>query len=1002
MAFFSNMVFEGTVILYFLQHLLIISATGLSVHQHHFPFRHSLETDKAALLAFKGSISFDPYSRLANWNETTHVCRFTGIACDGRHHHRVVRLNLNDSGLVGRLSPFISNLTQLRVIELVNNQFSGFIPSEFGFLRNLHHIKLDGNNLCGPIPETFSFLANLTLVALSGNNLSGTIPPSFFSNCTSLHNVDLSENFLSGKIPPEIGSCPKLWTLNIYSNQLEGEIPSSITNASELFNFDAENNQLSGELPVDVVSKLYSINYLHLSYNNMISQDANTNLEPFFTALSNCSELEELELAGMRLGGSLPYSIGGVTKTLAILLLQENHIHGSIPPQIAHLSNLKLMNLTLNQFNGTIPDEIGQFSYLEQLSLSFNSFSGEIPAALGQLSRLGLLDLSNNQLSGKIPESFGDLVNIYYLFLNNNLLSGKIPRSLGKCRDLNKLDLSYNKLTGSIPPEMGIRGIGIFLNLSHNQLEGHIPIELSKLENVQEIDLSSNQLGGIIFVQISSCIALQTINLSNNFLEGQLPESLGELWSLKVLDVAWNKLSGRIPSSLNKTSTLTFLNLSFNNFDGRIPTGGIFDFATNLSFVGNQHLCGIIPGFPTCHQKLKIFHSHLFLIILCSVVSVSMFSSTICCVIGCQRLKVVIGSTSQPERENQMPPEVMHNFPRITYKELAEATGGFEDQRLIGSGSYGRVYKGVLPDGTSIAVKVLHLQTGNSTKSFNRECQVLKRIRHRNLMRIITACSLPDFKALVLPYMANGSLDSRLYPHPRTGLSSGSSDLSLPQRINICSDIAEGMAYLHHHSPVKVIHCDLKPSNVLLNDDMTALVSDFGIARLVMTIGAGNAGVMENMGNSTANLLRGSVGYIAPEYGLGASASTKGDVYSFGVMVLEMVTRKRPTDDMFVGGLSLHRYVKRYYHREVEKIVDSSLIRAVKDETPEVKKMSEVAIGELIELGILCTQDSPSARPTMLDAADDLNRLKKYLGGDTTATFASSLGISSSTFSSDW
>ncbi|CDO98245.1 unnamed protein product [Coffea canephora] len=905
MAFFSNMVFEGTVILYFLQHLLIISATGLSVHQHHFPFRHSLETDKAALLAFKGSISFDPYSRLANWNETTHVCRFTGIACDGRHHHRVVRLNLNDSGLVGRLSPFISNLTQLRVIELVNNQFSGFIPSEFGFLRNLHHIKLDGNNLCGPIPETFSFLANLTLVALSGNNLSGTIPPSFFSNCTSLHNVDLSENFLSGKIPPEIGSCPKLWTLNIYSNQLEGEIPSSITNASELFNFDAENNQLSGELPVDVVSKLYSINYLHLSYNNMISQDANTNLEPFFTALSNCSELEELELAGMLLGGSLPYSIGGVTKTLAILLLQENHIRGSIPPQIAHLSNLKLMNLTLNQFNGTIPDEIGQFSYLERLSLSFNSFSGEIPAALGQLSRLGLLDLSNNQLSGKIPESFGDLVNIYYLFLNNNLLSGKIPRTY-----------------------------------------------LQKWES--------------------------TINLSNNFLEGQLPESLGELWSLKVLDVAWNKLSGRIPSSLNKTSTLTFLNLSFNNFDGRIPTGGIFDFASNLSFVGNQHLCGIIPGFPTCHQKLKFFHSHLFLIILCSVVSVSMFSSTICCVIGCQRLKVVIGSTSQPERENQMAPEVMHNFPRITYKELAEATGGFEDQRLIGSGSYGRVYKGVLPDGTSIAVKVLHLQTGNSTKSFNRECQVLKRIRHRNLMRIITACSLPDFKALVLPYMANGSLDSRLYPHPRTGLSSGSSDLSLPQRINICSDIAEGMAYLHHHSPVKVIHCDLKPSNVLLNDDMTALVSDFGIARLVMTIGAGNAGVMENMGNSTANLLRGSVGYIAPEYGLGASASTKGDVYSFGVMVLEMVTRKRPTDDMFVGGLSLHRYVKRF------------------------KKMSEVAIGELIELGILCTQDSPSARPTMLDAADDLNRLKKYLGGDTTATFASSLGISSSTFSSDW
>lgn len=133
------------------------------------------------------------------------------------------------------------------------------------------------------------------------------------------------------------------------------------------------------------------------------------------------------------------------------------------------------------------------------------------------------------------------------------------------------------------------------------------------------------------------------------------------------------------------------------------------------------------------------------------------------------------------------------------------------------------------------------------------------------------------------------------------------------------------------------------------------------------------------------------------EYGFGSMTSTKGDVYSFGTLVLEMVTRKRPTDDMFGGGLSLHRWVKNHYHGMVEKVVDSSLVRAAKDQLPEVMKMWEVAIGELIELGLLCTQESPSTRPTMLDAADDLDRLKRYLNGDTTATFASSLGISSST-----
>ncbi|KAL3511996.1 hypothetical protein ACH5RR_024713 [Cinchona calisaya] len=859
------MVFKRTIILYLLQYLLMTSGRDLAGLRRNFPFRHSLETDRTALLAFKRSISSDPYSRLANWNESTDVCSFTGVRCDKRHHHRVVRLNLNNSGLLGFLSPFISNLTQLRVIELVNNQFSGFIPPELSSLRSLRHIKLDGNNLSGPIPDSFSFLANLTLVSMSGNKLNGTIPPSFFSNCTLLHNVDLSENSLSGNIPPEIGSCRNLWNLNIYDNQLTGQIPFSLTLTSQLYNLDVENNQISGELPAEIISKLQEIRYLHLSYNNMTSHHGNTNLEPFFTALSKCKYLEELELAGMGLGGSLPHSIGGLAESLGTMLLQENQIHGSIPPQIAQLSKLTLINLTFNKFDGTIPPEIGELSHLEQLSVSYNSFSGEIPAALGQLSHLGLVDLSNNQFSGKIPESIGNLENIYFLFLNNNLLSGQIPPSLGKCGKLYKLDLSYNTLTGSIPPEIiGLHEIRIFLNLSHNQLKGHLPIELSKLQNVQEIDLSSNHLTGTIFVQISSCIALRTIKLSNNSLDGKLPESLGDLSNLEVLDVSHNHLSGMIPTSLNKIRTLAFLDLSYNNFEGKIPTGGIFDSATNLSFIGNEHLCGIIPGFQTCPQKQKFFHSHKFLIILCIVISVSVFLSTICCVIGCQRLKGIIFTTGQFEKETNLPPELMHKFPRITYKELAEATGGFQDQGLIGSGSYGRVYKGILQDGTPIAVKVLHLQTGNSTKSFNRECQVLKRIRHRNLMRIITACSLPDFKALVLPYMANGSLDSRLYPQPGVGLRSGSSDLSLMQRVNICSDIAEGMAYLHHHSPVKVIHCDLKPSNVLLNDDMTALVSDFGIARLVMTVGAGNAGIIENMGNSTANMLCGSIGYIAP------------------------------------------------------------------------------------------------------------------------------------------
>ncbi|KAJ7952001.1 Leucine-rich receptor-like protein kinase family protein [Quillaja saponaria] len=609
----------------------------------------------------------------------------------------------------------------------------------------------------------------------------------------------------------------------------------------------------------------------------------------------------------MGLGGRLPRSIGQLGVNLKNLLLQENQIFGSIPENFSNLSRLLVLNLTSNLLNGTISPEIRKLSNLQQLFLSHNHFNRTIPPALGEFPHLGLLDLSHNKFSGGIPDSLANLVRINYLFLNNNLLSGTIPSSLGRCTELHKLDFSYNRLTGSIPPELlGMSEIRIFINLSHNQLEGPLPIELSKLENVQEMDLSSNRLTGSIFPQISSCIALRLINFSNNFLQGHIPASLGDMKNLQSLDVSSNQLSGVIPATLNKIDTLKLLNLSFNNLEGVIPSGGIFNLASNLSFLGNPYLCGTVASKSICSQRRQWFQSRMFLIIFIVVTCTSAFLSTIFCVIGYRRIRVTTSSSEETEMiRKTKTPELMHNFPRITYKELSDATTGFDDQKLVGSGSYGRVYKGVLPDGTAIAVK-----------------------------------------ALVLPYMANGSLDSRLYSH-------------------------------------------------------SALVSDFGISRLVMSAGGGNAGVIDNMGNSTANLLCGSIGYIAPEYGFGSNTSTKGDVYSFGILVLEMITRKRPTDDMFVGGLSLQIWVKSHYHGRVERVIDPSLGEASRDQSPEVKRMWETAIAELVELGILCTQESPSTRPTMLDAADDLDRLKRYLTGDTTATFASSLGISSSTIGDD-
>ncbi|XP_058067735.1 putative leucine-rich repeat receptor-like serine/threonine-protein kinase At2g24130 [Magnolia sinica] len=981
---------KKTIFLLLFLHMIYTTAHP-SIYHHHHP---TILTDKAALLAFKAAMTQDTQAALANWRNSSNVCNFTGVVCNHRQH-RVVELWLNRSGIHGLLSPFLSNLTGLLLLDLSENNLVGPIPPELGSLWRLNELNLFGNRLDGPIPDSLSLLSQLFYLDLKGNRLKGTIPTSILYNCTSLGYLDLSENTLHGEIPPEIGNhLSNLMFLQLYSNNLSGKLPPSLSNCTILKWLDVENNSFSGELPTEILGRWPLLELLHLSNNHFTSHDHNTNLVPFFTALSNCTHLQAIELAGMGLGGQLPTTIDRLGINLSRIYLQDNWIFGSIPTTIVNLSNLTVLNLSSNLLNGTIPDKIGQLQNLQWLILSNNSLIGPIPPSIGQINLLNQLDLSKNRLSGEVPDSLGNLIFLSDLFLQENKLSGISP-SLGKCMSLNRLDVSFNTLT-AVPKEIfGLTHMGIFLNLSHNFINEPLPSELSKMQTVQEIDLSSNHFHGNISPQLDGCIAAVMINFSLNSLEGKLPSALGLLRNLKSLDVSNNSLYGEIPVGLGDSGSLVQLNLSYNDFNGPIPRNRSFANFTYLSFLGNPKLCGSIPGVTPCMKKGRWWHSRKFKIIVSVVAPASALLLAVFYIIAFKKIKWKI-VPRKADASSKSTPSLKLSFPRITYKELAEATAEFDQGRLIGTGSFGHVYRGVLKDGTIVAVKVLHLQTGNSTKSFNRECQVLKRIRHRNLMRIITACSLPEFKALVLPFMANGSLESHLYP-ASARMGSEPSDLELIQRVSICSDIAEGMAYLHHHSPVRVIHCDLKPSNVLLNDDMTALVSDFGIARLVMNVGGAGNGGPENVGNSTANMLSGSIGYIAPEYAYGTNTSTKGDVYSFGILVLEMVTRKRPTDDMFVGGLDLHKWVKRHYHGRVEKVIDSSLIRSARDQSPEVQKMWEVAIGELIELGVLCTQEVPSTRPTMLDAADDLDRLKRYLIGDTSATFASSLGISSST-----
>ncbi|KAL6634803.1 hypothetical protein ACP70R_027474 [Stipagrostis hirtigluma subsp. patula] len=933
---------------------------------------------------------------------------------------------MNSLGLGGRVSPFFGNLSFLRSLDLGNNSLAGWIPPQLGRLGRLQVLNLSVNSLEGKIPsalgrctqltklnlknnnlrgeipgEAIGSLQNLVYLNLHNNDLSGEIPPSL-GNLSSIMLIHLGFNALSGAIPPSLGQLPNLAELILYVNnltgsfpdtlwnsssliyiavtkndirgtipsyafdraprlqsvylaynQFHGHIPSSIGNASNLLEFEGGQNNFTGTIPFEV-GRLKGIRLLGFSSNSL---EAETPKDwNFITALTNCSQLQTVHLASNRLVGELPSSVANLSTSLQELTFRGNQIFGAIPENIGNLIGLETLELASNSLRGPLPSSFGMLHNLQYLSISSNSFGGDI-------------------------RSIGNLTQLVYLYIQNNLFNGSIPVTLGNLESLVEFDLSRNNFTGRIPSELSnIPSLAHAVDLSYNLLEGPIPPEIGNLKSVSLFYAYSNRLSGEIPSTIGECQLLQNLILQNNFLSGTLPQLLSGLKNLEVLGLSNNNFSGEIPKFLGNMRTLLYLDLSSNNFTGEVPTFGVFSNASAFSIQGNVKLCGGIVDLhlPPCSFELlkknkKKIPVTPIVVPFAATISILLF--------------LYFFLTWKKTRPTSQNPSTapMQRHPLLSYSQLATATDGFSATNLLGVGTFGAVYRAKL-DGDSdetasfVAVKVLKLQTPGAMKSFIAECEAMRNIRHRNLVKIITTCSSidykgDDFKAIVFEFMPNGSLEGWL--HPGASDRSGERHLSLLQRVNILFDVAYALEYLHFNGATPIVHCDLKPSNVLLDIDMVAHVGDFGLARIL-------AEGCSSFQPSTSSMgFKGTIGYAPPEYGVGNIVSTHGDIYSYGILVLEMITGKRPTNNVFEGVLGLREHVEMALNKSAMDIIDMELLRELENDIATAvgpsSKRSVVSLVSLLKLGLLCSVETPSSRMSMKEIIKQLHEIKRAL-----------------------
>ncbi|KAL7595721.1 hypothetical protein Lser_V15G29113 [Lactuca serriola] len=904
---------------------------------------------------------------MGQWNISGEPCSGTALGSDFDNENRIAAIQCNCT--------FDSNttchITKLKVSQL-NRQ--GVIPEELAALTYLAVLKIDQNAFTGTLPPFLGNFSAMVVLSLAHNQFSGPIPKEL-GNLKELNMLAISSNNFSGSLPPELGNLVNLQQFYLDSCGAGGEIPSTFANLQNMIVMWASDSPFSGKIP-DFIGNWTKLVSLRLQGNNFEG--------PIPATFSNLTLLTSLRISDLQ---NFSSSLDFITnlRNLTDLVIRNALVSGPIPPNINRLEKLETLDLSFNNLTGPLPQTLMNMSSLLSLFLGNNSLSGSL---LPEKSvRLQNIDLSYNELSGSFPPwviPSWAMPNLQLNLVANNFKFDSTNTSIFPGLVCLQRDFPCNRNTTAPYTSFAIKcgGSGVRANGIQFDTENSTALGPASYYLFQEKWAVSN--GGIVidrkdpsFIQTTSIkvnntrypelfttsrkspgslryygLGLQNgpytitlffaetvFNLTTSIWKGH-PRRLFDIYiqgnrEQKDFDISKEAGGAGIALEKNYDVTVTQNHIEIHLFwAGKgtccIPEQG--DYGPLISAIR------VTPGFKVKGNSSN--NTGIIIGVIAGVGSVSL----VFLIFGLLYLK---RRRSKDEEEE----EILGIGPKVntySYAELKTATADFSPSNFLGEGGFGPVYKGMLNNGNVVAVKQLSVASQHGKSQFITEISTISSVQHRNLVKLHGCCIEGAKRLLVYEYLENKSLDQALFGKRNV-------QIDWATRFNICLGTAKGLAYLHEESRPRIVHRDVKASNILLDADLSPKISDFGLAKLY-----------DDKRTHMSTRVAGTIGYLAPEYAMRGHLTSKADVFGFGVVCLEIVSGRPNYEDKLDSE-------QKYLLQWAWSLYESN--RSLELVDPSLTSFDEQEATRMIGIALMCVQASPSLRPAM-------SRVIAMLSGD--------------------